>query len=120
MSRASSVPYIPALRVERPSTATRRKVRRSCVRPIALRGLRARMSERSGKHDAAVGDVQLTRRPSVTSSGKPLTRAVIPRGTAVVTVEGIHPSRTPSAPARSFTCSVCENSTRPGPKPIQP
>ncbi len=120
MSRASSVPYIPALRVDRPSTATSRKVRRSRVMPMAVRGLRARMSLRSVKHVDAVGDAQVTRRPSVISSGNPLTSCVSPLGTAVVTVPGIHPSRAPSVAARSFTHSVCENSTRPGPKPIHP
>ena len=120
MSRASSVPYIPALREDRPSTATRRKVRRSRVRPIAVRGWRARMSPRSGKQLVAVGLAHVTRRPSVTSSGNPLTIEVIPRGTEVVSVDGIHPSRTPIDAARSLTKSVWENSTSPGPKPIQP
>ena len=99
---------------------TSRKVRRSRDSPIAVRGLRARMSVRSGKHDAAVGEAQVYRAPSVISSGKPLTSAVSPRGTVEVTVAGIQPSVTPRLEARCFTHSVCENSTADGPNPIHP
>ncbi len=119
MSQASSAPRMPAERVLRPSTVTKMKVWRSAVSPIAVRGCRSAMSERSGKHEVAAGSAQVRTCPSTTSSGNPLTSAKVPAGGVGSALPFIQPSR--RSPAMLLrTHPVCLNSTKSGPKAIQP
>ena len=112
---------MPALLLERPSTTASKSVLRSAVRPMAERGCRARMSERSGKQELAVGLLHVMARPSTTSSGKPLTRARVPGGSGGVTSSFRHPAESPpKSVAFSLTQPVWVNSTPSWVKAIQP